>query len=73
MASKKKTIARKAVKGRKTVKEAFALARKAKRELEELLKRRQAGTISQVDLDLGLEEVYEDIRKLVFFKRHSLR
>ncbi len=72
MASKKKTVTGKFINDPSKAKEAYALAKKAKREFAKLLERGEAGEISEAELDLSLKEIFGDIRTMVFFKRHFL-
>ena len=52
---------------------ANALVKKTKRELERLMRRRRAGTITGNQMDLGLKEIYHDMLLLQPFKRHYLK
>jgi hypothetical protein len=73
MASKKKTVTRKFTNDPSKAKEAHKLAKKARREFTDLLERGEAGKITEKELDVSLKEIFVDVRRVLFFKRHTLR
>jgi hypothetical protein len=73
VASKKKTVTKRFKNDPAKAKQANVLVRKAKRELERLMRRRKARNITEVDMDLHLKEIYAHVQLLQPFKRHYLR
>ena len=71
MASKR-TITKKGPDKRRKAKSALKLSRKAKAEVATLLKRNQAGTITRVQLETGLQEVDQGLKRLLGMIRHLL-
>jgi hypothetical protein len=68
MGSKKKGVASKYSK--KQAKEVLALTRRAKAEVETLLKRDRAGTLSRSQLVTGLKEVDGRLKRMLGMIRH---
>lgn len=73
MASKKKAVTRKFINDPSKAKEAYALSRKVKRDFTQLLKRGEAGKMTEAQLDISLKEIDLGLRQMLLFKRHSLR
>ncbi len=69
MPSKKKTVTRKFINDPSKAKEAYKLAKKAKREFTELLERGEAGTITEVEMDISLKEISVDVRQMLFLEQ----
>jgi hypothetical protein len=65
MASKKKTFTRRESDKRREAKTVLELSRRAEAEVAKLLKRNQAGTLTKVELDTGLEEVEERLKRML--------
>ncbi len=57
---------------RRKAKAALRLTERAQAELAKLLKRDQAGTITRAELETGLEEIDEDLKRMLRFVRASL-
>lgn len=57
---------------RRKAKSALRLTERAQAELAKLLKRDQAGTITRAELETGLEEIDEDLKRMLRFVRASL-
>ena len=71
MASKR-TVGRRGSEKRPDAKDVLKLSRRAKAEVEKLLKRNLAGTITRTQLDTGLEEIDEELKQMIHFVRHLL-
>ncbi len=71
MASKRTVVGRGSDKRRKA-ETVLKLSKRAKGEVAKLLKRNQAGTITRVQLETGLEEVEERLKRMLGFIRHLL-
>ena len=71
MASKR-TVARSGSDKRREAETVLKLSKRAKAEVEKLLKRNQAGTITRVQLETGLEEVEEGLKRMLAMIRHLL-
>jgi hypothetical protein len=71
MASKR-TITRTGPDKHRKAKTALKLSRRAKTEVATLLKRNQAGTITRVQLETGLQEVDQGLKRLLGMIRHLL-
>jgi len=71
MASKK-TVAKSGSGKRRDAKTVLALSRKAKAEVAKLLKRNQDGTITRAELETELEEVEEQLERMLGMIRHLL-
>jgi hypothetical protein len=71
MASKK-TVGRRGSEKRPDAEDVLKLSRRAKAELEKLLKRNEDGTITRMQLDTGLEEIDEQLKQMIHFVRHLL-
>lgn len=67
-----KTATRKASDKRRKATAALKLSAKARAEVAKLLKHHQAGTITQVKLKTGLEEVEERLKRILNHIRCSL-
>ncbi len=50
----------------------LALSKKAKAEVAKLLKRNEAGNLTRVQLDTGLEEVEKQLKRMLPMIRHLL-
>jgi hypothetical protein len=75
MASKKKSGKVKAVKTsdkQKKAAEALELSASARAEIAKLLKDGEAGTITRQELETGLEEVDQRLKRILGFIRHFL-
>jgi hypothetical protein len=70
MASKKKSVA--STYSTKRAKEAMALSRRAKAEVEMLLKRDRAGSLTRGKLETGLKEVDGRLKRMLWLIRHFL-
>jgi hypothetical protein len=57
---------------RRKAKAALRLTERAQAELAKLVKRDQAGTITRAELETGLEEIDEDLKRMLRFVRASL-
>lgn len=71
MASKK-TVARSGSDKRRDAEIVLELSKRAKAEVAKLLKRNQAGTITRAQLETGLEEVEERLKRMLGMIRHLL-
>jgi hypothetical protein len=71
MASKK-TVVRSGSDKRRDAKSVLALSRKAKGEVAKLLKRNKDGTITRAELETELEEVEDQLEKMLGMIRHLL-
>ncbi|TLY57864.1 MAG: hypothetical protein E6K48_14355 [Gammaproteobacteria bacterium] len=71
MASKR-TVTRTTTVKREKAKAALRLAKRAQVELDKLLKRDQAGTISREELETELKEIYENLKRMHMFILASL-
>ena len=71
MASKR-TVTRTTTEKREKAKAALRLAKRAQVELDKLLKRDQAGTISREELETELKEIYENLKRMHMFILASL-
>jgi hypothetical protein len=71
MASKK-TVAKSGSDKRRDAKTVLALSRKAKAEVAKLLKRNQDGTITRAELETELEEVEDQLERMLGMIRHLL-
>jgi hypothetical protein len=71
MASKRTVRSNKSDK-RREAETVLMLSRRAKAEVVQLLRRDQAGTITRKQLQTGLEEVDERLRRMVGMIRHLL-
>jgi hypothetical protein len=71
MASKR-TAARNGSDKHREAEAVLKLSRRAKAEVTKLLKRNQAGTITREQLDTGLEEVEERLKRMLGMIRHLL-
>lgn len=61
----KKTAASKAVAQRRRAQSALKLSEKARIEVATLLKKQRAGTISGEELETGLEEVVDNLKRML--------
>ncbi len=68
----KKTTTRKATQQRDQAKAALQLSASARDEVAKLLKEGQDGTITRLELETGLEEVEERLKRLLVMIRHFL-
>ena len=57
---------------RNKAKEAIELSASARAEIAKLLKEEQDGNITRVDMETGLEEIDERLKRLMIFIRHLL-
>ena len=71
MASKRGR-ARKSPDKQKVAKEALELSASARAEIAKLLKDGQRGTITRLEMETGLEEVDERLKRILAFIRHFL-
>jgi hypothetical protein len=71
MASKK-TVAKSGSDKRRDAETVLALSKRAKAEVAKLLKRNQAGTVTREQLETGLEEVEEQLKRMLGMIRHLL-
>jgi hypothetical protein len=71
MASKR-TVARSGSDKRREAETVLKLSKRAKAEVAKLLKRNQAGTITRAQLETGLEEVEEQLKRMLGMIRHLL-
>lgn len=71
MASKK-TVARKGSGKRREAEIVLKLSKRAKAEVARLLEGNQAGTITRARLETGLEEVEEQLKRMLGMIRHLL-
>ena len=71
MASKR-TVAKRGSDKRREAETVLKLSERAKAEVAKLLKRNQAGTITRVQLETGLEEVEERLKRMLGMIRHLL-
>lgn len=71
MASKK-TVAKSGSDQRRDAKTVLALSKKAKAEVAKLLKRNQDGTITRAQLETELEEVEDQLERMLGMIRHLL-
>jgi hypothetical protein len=65
----KRSVTRRGSDERGEVKIVRELARRAQTELAKLLKRNQAGTITRVELDTGLEELEERLKQMAIHQQ----
>jgi hypothetical protein len=72
MDAKRKIATRRAALKRRKAQDVLRLSKKAKRELAKLLRRDRAGTITRVELQTGLKEIYQDVTSMTHFVRASL-
>jgi len=56
----------------KKAKQAIELSASARAEIAKLLKEEQDGNITRVDMETGLEEIDERLKRLMIFIRHLL-
>jgi hypothetical protein len=56
----------------KKAQEAMALSASARDEIAKLLKEDEQGTLTRVDMETGLEEIDERLKRLMIFIRHLL-
>ena len=56
----------------KIAKEALELSANARAEIAELLKEEQDGKITRLEMETGLEEIDERLKRLMIFIRHLL-
>jgi hypothetical protein len=56
----------------KKAKQAIELSASARAEIAKLLKEEQEGNITRVDMETGLEEIDERLKRLMIFIRHLL-
>ena len=56
----------------KVAKEALELSASARAEIARLLKEEQDGKITRLDMETGLEEIDERLKRLMIFVRHLL-
>jgi hypothetical protein len=52
---------------RRDAKDVLRIARRARAEVAKLLRRSRAGTITQLELDAGLKEVKQELKRTMFF------
>lgn len=71
MASKRGRT-RKSPDKQKVAKEALELSASARAEIARLLKEEQDGKITRLDMETGLEEIDERLKRLMIFVRHLL-
>jgi hypothetical protein len=71
MASKRGRT-RKSPDKQKKAKEALELSASARAEIAKLLKDGQEGTITRLEMETGLEEVDESLKRILAFIRHFL-
>jgi hypothetical protein len=71
MASKR-TVAGKGPDKRREAETVFKLSQRAKAEVAKLLKRNQDGTITRAQLETGLYEVEEQLKRMLGMIRHLL-
>jgi len=71
MASKR-TVGRSESDRRQEAEAVLELSRRAKAEVAKLLKRNKAGTVTQAQLKIGLEEVDEGLKQMLAMVRHLL-
>ena len=71
MASKR-TRKKKSPDKNQKAKEALALSAKARAEIAKLLKEDEQGTLTRLEMETGLEEVDERLKRLMIFIRHLL-
>jgi hypothetical protein len=71
MASKR-TVARSGSYKRREAETVLKLSARAKAEVAKLLKRNQDGTITRAQLETGLEEVEEQLKRMLGMIRHLL-
>ncbi len=67
MASKKTVRESEGQNKRRDAKAVLRLSRRARAELAELIKRDQAGTITRVEMETGLEELEEQLQAMILF------
>jgi len=72
MASKKRGRSRKSPDKQTIAKEALELSASARAEIAKLLKDDQKGTITRSEMETGLEEVDERLKRILAFIRHFL-
>ena len=71
MASKR-TVARRGPDKGREAETVFKLSQRAQTEVAKLLKRNQSGTITQAQMETGLEEVEERLKRMLAMIRHLL-
>lgn len=71
MASKRRRT-RKTSDKQKKAKEAIELSASARAEIAKLLKDEQQGNITRLEMETGLEELDESLKRLMIFIRHLL-
>jgi hypothetical protein len=71
MASKRGRT-RKSPDNQKKAKEALELSASARAEIAKLLKQGEEGTITRLEMETGLEEVDERLKRILAFIRHFL-
>jgi hypothetical protein len=72
MAAKKKNATRRASDKPSKRKEFLELLEKARGEVTTLLKREKAGTLTERELQTGLVELRQDVRRMLAFKKAPL-
>jgi hypothetical protein len=72
MAAKKRGRTKTASDKQKKAKEAIELSASARAEIAKLLKDEQEGKITRLEMETGLEEIDERLKRLMIFIRHLL-
>ena len=72
MAAKKRGRTKTASDKQKKAKEAIELSPSARAEIAKLLKDEQEGKITRLEMETGLEEIDERLKRLMIFIRHLL-
>jgi len=72
MTAKKRRRTKTASDKQKKAKEAIELSASARAEIAKLLKDEQEGKITRLEMETGLEEIDERLKRLMIFIRHLL-